>query len=268
MKIKLSILALTVFTAAAASGQDVPADTIYYTANGKKAKASEAKYYRVAKKEKDKYVVKDFYMTGTLQMTGTYRTLEPAVKDGIFEYYNEQGKKTSKAEFKNDTLENDMVKYHPNERPYYITRYSKGKKNGQSRTFYDDGHMKREEYFKDDVFESGLCYTKQGDDTTFYPFEEVAVFPGGNDSLQYFIKKNLRYPKEARENGKQGKTIVGFTVSKTGQIENTKIVRSSDPVLDKSAIELVQSMPAWKPAREDGNIIASEYYLPVNFKLK
>jgi TonB family protein len=268
MKIKLTILSISIFLTSAAFSQEVPADTIYYTADGKKTKASEAKYFRVAKKEKEKYVVKDYYMNGTLQMTGTYRTLEPPVKDGVFEYYNENGKKTSKAEFKNDTLENDQVMYHPNERPYHISRYVKGKKNGQSRTFYDDGHMKREEYFKDDVFESGLCYTKQGDDTTFYPFEEMPKFPGGEDSLLFFIKKNLNYPKKARENALQGRTYVSFVVSKTGDVEDVKVLRSSDPLLDEAAMEIVRSMPKWKPGRQDGKEVRVQYSLPISFKLK
>lgn len=92
-------------------------------------------------------------------------------------------------------------------------------------------------------------------------------FPGGEDELYRFLKKNLRYPSLALEIGIQGRVVIGFTVSKTGEIINPKIHRSLFSACDKEAIRLIKLMPKWLPGRSGGQTVNVNYILPIQFTL-
>lgn len=103
-------------------------------------------------------------------------------------------------------------------------------------------------------------------DIVFKPDKE-AQFPGGNEFLKSFLKKNVYYPQEAIEKGIEGRVVVSFVVDKHGHISNVEVVQSADPLLDAEAVRVVQSMPKWIPAEMDGKAVRSIFFLPVNFSL-
>lgn len=92
---------------------------------------------------------------------------------------------------------------------------------------------------------------------------KAASFPGGEEALQDFIKKNLRYPNEAR---RYGKVIVEFTVKKSGKCTDFTIVKSVIDELDFSAVETLQGMPMWEPAIKNGKKVESKVKVDVLFK--
>lgn len=51
-----------------------------------------------------------------------------------------------------------------------------------------------------------------------------AEYPGGMDSLYYFLCRNLNYPAEAVEKRLTGKVIVQFIVEKDGSVTNSTIL--------------------------------------------
>ena len=57
-------------------------------------------------------------------------------------------------------------------------------------------------------------------------------------------------------------------VSKTGAIENVKVLRGRHPALDKEALRVVKSMPKWQPGRNNGQPVKVTYTLPVTFRLQ
>lgn len=97
--------------------------------------------------------------------------------------------------------------------------------------------------------------------------DKEAQFPGGNEFLKSFLKKNVYYPQEAIEKGIEGRVVVSFVVDKHGHISNVEVVQSADPLLDAEAVRVVQSMPKWIPAEMDGKAVRSIFRLPVRFKL-
>lgn len=101
--------------------------------------------------------------------------------------------------------------------------------------------------------------------------EQMPVFPGGEGELLAYISKNLKYPVIAQENAIQGKVILRFVVSKTGQVDTVKaveVVRSLDPACDKEAIRVVKSLPNFIPGKQNGVNVAVWYTLPVTFRLE
>ena len=98
--------------------------------------------------------------------------------------------------------------------------------------------------------------------------EKPAVFQGGNDQLPIFLGKNIKYPDESRKKGVSGIVIIEFTITKDGNIEDVKVVKGVDPLLDNEAIRVVKLMPKWTPAENKGEKVNMNYTLPINFKLQ
>jgi protein TonB len=106
------------------------------------------------------------------------------------------------------------------------------------------------------------------DAPVFYIVEEMPEFPGGNAALQKFIAESIRYPAIAQENGIQGRVYISFVVSAKGTVEQVKIARGIDPNLDKEAVRVIQSLPAWKPGKQRGKPVKVSYTVPINFVLQ
>ena len=81
------------------------------------------------------------------------------------------------------------------------------------------------------------------EDTTIRIIENMPEFPCGEVGLRKYLEENTIYPEEAKNKGLEGKVFVSFVVSETGDIENVKVSRGIDPLLDKEAIRVVQSIP-------------------------
>ena len=98
--------------------------------------------------------------------------------------------------------------------------------------------------------------------------EIMAHYPGGEEAMNEFLLKNLRYPQEALENGEQGKVFLEFIVEKDGSLTNIQIMRSVSQELDKEAKRLIQAMPNWIPGEMSGEKKRTRVRLPVIFVLR
>ena len=98
--------------------------------------------------------------------------------------------------------------------------------------------------------------------------EQKPEFPGGEAAMYKWLSDHISYPAQASEEGVQGRVVVEFDVSKTGAIENVRVVRGRHPALDKEAVRLVKSMPKWQPGRNNGQPVKVTYTLPISFKLQ
>jgi len=109
---------------------------------------------------------------------------------------------------------------------------------------------------------------QQSDNYKIYTVcDKMPQYPGGEKELLNFIGKNIKYPTNALANKIQGKTIARFVVNKTGKVEKAEIVRSLDPECDKEALRVINSMPHFKPAEQNGEKVSVYYTLPIIFKL-
>ena len=104
-------------------------------------------------------------------------------------------------------------------------------------------------------------------DKVFEAVEQMPRFPGGDAELMEYINKNIVYPELAAKQRIQGRVVVKFVVKSDGSIGDIVIVRSKDPDLDKEAVRVVKSLPAFIPGRMNGQPVNVWFTLPVNFKL-
>lgn len=102
----------------------------------------------------------------------------------------------------------------------------------------------------------------------FYVVEEMPMFPGGDAAIQAYIGENVVYPEVAKENNIQGRVIVKFCVTPTGQVDQVSILKGVDPELDTEVIRVVRTLPRFKPGKQGGKPVPVWHTIPVFFKLQ
>ena len=102
--------------------------------------------------------------------------------------------------------------------------------------------------------------TQQPDTKAYKVVEVKPQFKGGESAMMEFIAKNVKYPQAA---------IVGFVVRKDGTVSDVHIKKSSGhAVLDKEAMRVVKTMPAWKPGKQKGKLVNVKCNVPINFRIQ
>ena len=104
-------------------------------------------------------------------------------------------------------------------------------------------------------------------DNVFDAVDEIPQFPGGMAGMMQYLSSNLRYPRDAREAGTQGRVIVSFIVEKDGSISNAKVAKPTYSSLDEEALRVVSAMPNWTPGKQNGEAVRVKYSVPVSFRL-
>jgi len=89
-----------------------------------------------------------------------------------------------------------------------------------------------------------------------------------NNTLVEFIGRNIQYPKLAREQGIEGTVLVKFVVNQYGKIESSTVLRDIGGNCGKEALRILELMPEWEPAMNDGAAVSVSLNLPVTFALK
>ena len=94
------------------------------------------------------------------------------------------------------------------------------------------------------------------------------VFPGGYDSLFYYINTNLKYPEEAVKKAKEGKVILSYVIDKEGKVRDVNIETDSGLGCIDQVKQLFLNMPNWKPSMKNGIAIDRKCDLVIGFHLK
>lgn len=104
---------------------------------------------------------------------------------------------------------------------------------------------------------------------TIYVFvEEEPDFPGGMEALLKYLQDNIQYPQLAKENNITGKVFVTFVVEKDGRVTQVKLLRDIGGGCGNEAMRVVKAMPKWKPGKQQGRPVRTQFNLPVVFNLR
>ncbi len=109
---------------------------------------------------------------------------------------------------------------------------------------------------------------EEAEEEVFLVVEEDPEFPGGLDALSKFIADNIKYPQLAKENNITGRVFVSFVVEKDGRVGQVKILRDIGGGCGNEAVRVVKMMPKWKPGKQRGKAVRTQFNLPVNFDLQ
>ncbi|MFK8161889.1 MAG: TonB family protein [Lewinella sp.] len=83
-----------------------------------------------------------------------------------------------------------------------------------------------------------------------------------------FLYENILYPKAARNNGIEGMVVVSFVVTPEGEVRDPRIVREIGGGCGIEVQRLANLMPNWIPGVVDGKFVATQFNMPVKFKLE
>ncbi|WP_116126375.1 energy transducer TonB [Lewinella sp. IMCC34183] len=125
------------------------------------------------------------------------------------------------------------------------------------------------------------------DRDVFKVVEQMPLFPGADcgdledyadrkpcaeRALLDYVYDHVKYPKEARDRGKQGMAVVRFVIEPHGVMSDIRLVRDPGAGLGEAALKVVGKMKndntRWEPGLQKGKPVPVEFNLPIRFKLE
>ncbi len=191
--------------------------------------------------------------------------------------FSQNGIKTDKKYFKNGNIRSEITfqekgnkKIREGKSSFWyntgelknIINYKGNKLNGERISYWKNGELKRKDSFKKGKLKNGKCFDKNGNEVAYYDFEKQPEFPGGKTAFNDFIKKHLI----SNNSNTKGKLIFRFTIEANGKTSNVKILKDTNPSLENEVTNMFDSMPIWKPAKQDGIPVKVKRTIPVNFR--
>lgn len=132
-------------------------------------------------------------------------------------------------------------------------------------TIPDDGSMDDEPILPYNPVD--IPQKTEGSDV-FVFVEEMPLFPGGEAAMMKFLAENLRYPEWALENRVQGKITIQFIVDENGNVVNAEVIsKKLGYGCDEAALEVINSMPRWKPGKQRSKNVKVRFVVPITFKI-
>src|SRR5690606_7986496 len=85
--------------------------------------------------------------------------------------------------------------------------------------------------------------------------------------LNTYVTGDLKYPRQARRLGVEGRVEVQFVVEKDGSLSGVKAVKGIGAGCDAEAVRIVQNAPPFKPGMQQGKPVRVQMEMPIIFKL-
>lgn len=117
-----------------------------------------------------------------------------------------------------------------------------------------------------EVIDEAVTNTNLDDDPPAVFVEVMPEFPGGPDSLNAYLAREIKYPPVAKENGITGIVLIEFVVEKDGRVTNGKVKVPLYSDCDTEALRAVMSMPNWKPGMNMGKPVRCYFQVPIRFR--
>jgi len=110
---------------------------------------------------------------------------------------------------------------------------------------------------------------EEEEDFLFAIVEDKPTFNGkdAETAFREWVFSKVVYPPVAQENGITGRVFLEFAISKTGDVEDVKILRGIDPLLDNEALRVIKMSPKWQPGMQRGKPVKVKYQFQLQFKL-
>jgi len=218
-------------------------DTIYLDKKYKTINQKElAYYYRIVNQdaENGKLILEQtFYINGKIKLARKY-----------LNYYS-----------KNKNLVKNTIWYE-NGQIHIEGNYKKKKQDGYFYSYWENGQLKRKDFYKKGILLEGKCWNIEGEEIAYYNFEIQPEFPGGRVALVLYLKENIN-DVNIPSKGKGQKIIISFYIDKKGSVVDVNIIKGVDSVSDFEVKKIIQNMPKWRPAMQDGELVKVKRTLPV-----
>lgn len=89
----------------------------------------------------------------------------------------------------------------------------------------------------------------------------------GYEDLYAYFEKELKYPSDVA-NAVEGDVAVTFVLNRNGKPEQIKFINSLGPEFDTEVIRVINNMPEWKPATQNGKPVPAKISQSFTFSIK
>jgi protein TonB len=103
-------------------------------------------------------------------------------------------------------------------------------------------------------------------DSIFRIVEKMPVPVGGYEAFFHTLRKNIKYPAQARRMGTEGKVYVEFTVNEKGELDNVHTITGIGSGCNEEAIRVLK-LTKWEPGKQRGRAVKVRMVQQVNFRL-
>ena len=152
MKTILIVLIFTCFKSIAQT------DTTYFGKDWNECSKEVATYYNITSLVNGKYITKDYFISGQLQMIGEVFSPLTNVKNGNFIFYHENGNIKSEGNYILGKKEGEYKWYFKNGNKEAVENYSKGKLEGKYIEYFANGNINYKVNYKNDKLEGDAEY--------------------------------------------------------------------------------------------------------------
>jgi TonB family protein len=251
---------------------------IYYKANNKPALSKEdaIRYIEVKKKKENEFKVDTYFKSDDVWKQSKEKQeifiendslLKIKVKEGISKktIYRKYKKLNNCYSIKNCNRRGKILAEGLS-RTLLIPHWE-----GQIKTYYESGKPKSVCRYRNNQLVANEVWMNKGKFHLKNVFETVDVMPefiGGEQALEMYIARAVRYPRIAQENGITGRVIVTFVVDERGNVIGEHIHKGVDRYLDNEALRVVRSIPKWTVGVLDGKAVKVSFNVPINFMLR
>lgn len=90
---------------------------------------------------------------------------------------------------------------------------------------------------------------------------------GGYEGFYKMLGKNLKYPSRDKRNGIEGKIFVEFTVGKTGELSDLRVIKGISELCDQEALRVL-SLSRWQPGKQRGVPVKVRMGQIITFRLQ
>ena len=82
-----------------------------------------------------------------------------------------------------------------------------------------------------------------------------------------YLSDKIVYPRQARQDGVEGRIITSFVVDRNGNVSNIEVVEGPNAALNDEAVRVLSLMPQWIPGENNGVKVNVKCLLPIDFKI-
>ena len=97
--------------------------------------------------------------------------------------------------------------------------------------------------------------------TVYITVDNMPKFPGGLDSLDFFLKDNFQKTPRV-EADIVGSIYISFIIETDGSTTNKKLLKGLYKDYDEAALKIIDMMHRWKPGTCKGKSVPVKYVVP------
>lgn len=168
----------------------------YFNQYWRETTKDSAKFYRKVTQNESLFHVKDYHISGALQMEGDYSSLQPEIQEGYFVWYFESGQKFVEGNFVHGQREGIWTFWYPDGQKKQEVKFLPGKNED-----YVYKWRSRREKNSVELIEKAILKMKRGKTETAQSLLDAAIANNPYSVDAYYQRGLLKCATDRREDG-------------------------------------------------------------------